>query len=377
VSSSTKAATTSLVLLSVLATIAALYLLRPILIPIALALLLACLFSPVTTFLRRLLRLSPIGAAVTLFFLAALLGLYLASLTFESVIQAANTLASDVKDLAGVTSRWVDDVYREHPLLRSVLPNSKTINLLGDMNALLVQGLRSSADSVTYVFIQSFIILILVLFLLAEGEMLAPKAVRFFAQTVGDQKSSERTFKTITSKIREFLLARTLINLGLGAALALVLWLMGVRYALVLGLCAAVTNYIPYVGQVVGGAIPVVLTLGQTGSLGNAIIVAAIFLALVGLEGYVVTPFVMGKSLDLNGTTVLIACLFWGFLWGLVGLILAMPITASIKLVFEEIPSLKSWADLMSNDNKLAAGSTSARDPLAEDLHQPSKESAA
>ncbi len=184
-SSSTKAAATSLVLLSVLASIAALYLLRTILIPIALALLLACLFYPVTTFLRRLLRLSPIVAAVTLFFLAALLGLYLASLTFDSLVQAANTLASDVKDLAGVTSRWVDDVYREHPLLRSVLPNSKTISLLGDMNALLFQGLRSSADNVTYVLVQSFIILILVLFLLAEGEMLAPKAVRFLRTRLG------------------------------------------------------------------------------------------------------------------------------------------------------------------------------------------------
>ncbi len=68
----------------------------------------------------------------------------------------------------------------------------------------------------------------------------------------------------------------------------------------------------------------------------------------------------MGKSLDLNGTTVLIACLFWGFLWGLVGLILAMPITASIKLVFEEIPNLKTWADLMSNEKRLNSASPQA-----------------
>ncbi len=56
---------------------------------------------------------------------------------------------------------------------------------------------------------------------------------------------------------------------------------------------------------------------------------AAVYLAVVGVEGYVVTPYVMGRSLDLNGTTVLIACLFWGFLWGLVGLVLAMPITVT------------------------------------------------
>ena len=72
------------------------------------------------------------------------------------------------------------------------------------------------------------------------------------------------------------------------------------------------------------------------------------YLAVVGIEGYVVTPLVMGRSLDLNGTTVLIACLFWGYLWGLVGLILAMPITVSMKLVFQTVPELKRWAELMS-----------------------------
>jgi predicted PurR-regulated permease PerM len=58
----------------------------------------------------------------------------------------------------------------------------------------------------------------------------------------------------------------------------------------------------------------------------------------------------MGRSLDLNGTTVLVACLFWGFLWGLVGLVLAMPITVSMKLVFQNVPELNRWAELMSRD---------------------------
>ena len=92
------------------------------------------------------------------------------------------------------------------------------------------------------------------------------------------------------------------------------------------------------------------MTLGQTGSIGDALIVAAMYLAVVGVEGYVVTPLVMGRSLDLNGTTVLIACLFWGYLWGLVGLILAMPITVSMKLVFQTVPELNRWAELMSVD---------------------------
>jgi hypothetical protein len=74
------------------------------------------------------------------------------------------------------------------------------------------------------------------------------------------------------------------------------------------------------------------------------------YLAVLGVEGYVVTPLVMGKSLDLNGTTVLIACLFWGYIWGLSGLVLAMPFTATLKIVCQTVPELNRWAELMSVD---------------------------
>ena len=92
------------------------------------------------------------------------------------------------------------------------------------------------------------------------------------------------------------------------------------------------------------------MVLGQSGSIGDALIVAAMYLAVLGVEEYVITPLVMGRSLDLNGTTVLIACLFWGYLWGLVGLVLAMPITVSLKVVFQAVPELNRWAELMSLD---------------------------
>jgi predicted PurR-regulated permease PerM len=133
---------------------------------------------------------------------------------------------------------------------------------------------------------------------------------------------------------------------------------MNVHFALFLGLFAALTNFVPYIGQLLGGAVPTAIALGQTGSIGDALLVAAMYLAVAGIEGYVVTPLVMGRSLDLNGTTVLIACLFWGYLWGLIGLVLAMPITVSLKLVFQAVPELNQWAELMSLDWRSPGGAS-------------------
>jgi predicted PurR-regulated permease PerM len=186
--------------------------------------------------------------------------------------------------------------------------------------------------------------------LLAESEMLTPKVIRFFTRSPGDAAASEQTLKDLTRQIRSFLVARSLINLGLGLVFAFFLWRFKVRFPFALGLFAGLTNFVPYVGQLIGGGLPCLVSLAQFESLGDALIVLSVYLGLVTIEGYVVTPYVLGRSLDLNGTVILIACLFWGFLWGLVGLILAMPITACIKLVCQNIPELHRWADLMSRD---------------------------
>lgn len=345
-----KTANTALVVLAVLAVIAALYLLKAILVPVALAVVLACVLSPLTAFFRRVLPISSTSAAVLLFVLTAILGLYLASITAESLVQAANTLPSDIERLAGRISRRVGDLIRERPYFAGILPDPKTIDQLGFNNAVLIADLRRYLFDLTGWVAQGLIILILVLFLLAEKETLTPRLVRFFANSAGDARWAESTLRNLTRQVRAYLLARTLINLGLGLVIGLALWGLGVKFPVALGLFAAVMNFIPYLGQLIGGALPTLIALGQTGSLGDALLVAAVYLAVVTVEGYVVTPFVLGRSLDLNGTTVLLACLFWGFLWGLMGLLLAMPITVCMKLVFQQSPGLHRWAELMSRD---------------------------
>jgi predicted PurR-regulated permease PerM len=339
------------VVLAVLGVVAALYLLKTILIPIALALLLAAMLSPITGLLRRILPVSPTGAALILFILATVLGLYVASLTAQSLIEAAESLPADVERLAGRLSGRISDLSREHPFLRHVLPEPGTIDILGDTNRnLLISNLRYGlADLMSWI-VQGFIVLVLVLFLLAESPMLSRKTIHFFARSTKDARSAESTLRSLNLQIRRFLLTRTLINMGVGLAVAAALGALGVKFAVALGVFACLTNFVPYVGQVIGGALPTLVTLAQFESVGGAILVASIYTAVVLIEGYIVTPYVLGRSLDLNGTVILIACLFWGFLWGLVGLVLAMPITACVKLVFQAVPDLHRWAELMSRD---------------------------
>jgi predicted PurR-regulated permease PerM len=286
---------------------------------------------------------------VVLFLVAVLFGLVVATVTAESFVEGLNTLPADVDRLAGRLSGRVSDAARDKPYLRAFLPEPRTIDQLGDANRdLLIEKLSAGLMDFTTWVVQGLVVLVLLLFLLAESEMLTAKAVRFFAPLPGDAEAAGHALAELTRQIRAYLVARTVINLGVGLVLAGALSVLKVKFALALGLFAAVCNFVPYVGQVIGGALPTLIALGQFESIGDALLVASVYLAVIGIEGYVVTPYVMGRSFDLNGTTVLIACLFWGFLWGLVGLVLAVPITVTMKLVFQTVPELNRWAELMS-----------------------------
>jgi predicted PurR-regulated permease PerM len=356
------------VVLAVLAVIAALSLLKTMLIPIAVAVVLACMLSPLARFFRRRFPYGPLGALV-LFLLLVLGGLYLASLTAESLIRATYTLPSDIERLAGQISGQITDLIRDQPHLRMFLPEPGTIDRLGDTNrALLIDKLSYGLSDLTTWVIQGFIVLVLVIFLLVESEMLTAKLVRFFAKTPVEARAAANVLSQITRKIRAYLVARTLLNAGLGIVVGLALWALDIHFALILGIVAALTNFIPYIGQLIGGALPTLIALGQNGTVSSALIVASMYVAVLGIEEYVVAPLVLGRSLDLNGTTVLIACLFWGYLWGLVGLVLAMPITVSLKVVFQTVPEWNRWAELMSLDwrSPHSASTTDEPEPTAE-----------
>lgn len=361
-------------ILAVLASIAALYWLKPILIPIALAMTLACILAPVIGLMRRTFRLGSLGAAVMLFLLLTCLGLYGASLVAESLVQTAYELPMNIQWLAGKLSARVSDLYQEMPFLQRLLPDPKTIDLIGTANAQVLSLAGNYLDDLTLWIGQGFVVLMLVLFILAEGEMLAPKAVRFFGSISKDADDAQATLRHIVRQIRTYLVVRTLINFGVGLALAIALWTMGVQYAAALGMIAGLLNYVPYVGQFVGGVLPMIAVFAQTGSFGDVLIVAAIYLAILTIDGYVITPWILGKSLDLNGTTILVACLFWWYLWGIIGLILAMPITASLRLIFQHIPAMYSCADLMSNTPTPSGGDISEPNPQSrEDVPVESK----
>ena len=150
------------------------------------------------------------------------------------------------------------------------------------------------------------------------------------------------TLTEMTTAVRTYLIWRTIINILLAAVVGAVYQAMGLHQAWTWALLVAILNYIPYLGPIIAGIPPILDAFVHVGPW-TSVAVVVFFTAVVTIEGYLIVPVVMGRNMDLNATTVMLACLFWDLVWGTPGLFLAMPLMAAIKSICDHVPGWKPW----------------------------------
>jgi predicted PurR-regulated permease PerM len=192
------------------------------------------------------------------------------------------------------------------------------------------------------------LILFMLWFLLLEGPMLGQRFGALFGSSTVIQERARDTLKDMAEQVRRYLLSRTIVNFALAAILGAFFKFMGLREPWTWAILIALLGYIPYLGQIVGGIPPVIDAFVNCESPWATVLVLAVYIGVGILEGYLIVPVVMGRSLQLNATTVLLSCLFWDLIWGPVGLFLAMPLMAAIKTICQHVPDWQPWGALMS-----------------------------
>ena len=149
-------------------------------------------------------------------------------------------------------------------------------------------------------------------------------------------------------RLRRYIATVTLINCGLGLVVWAALALMGLEFPLLWGVLAGLLNFIPFVGATLAGIPPVVMALVQFDGYGAALAVILVYAALQTLEGYLITPTVVGRLTSINPLALLLGAIFWGWLWGPVGLILATPIMVCFHEVGIHVEALRPLAILLA-----------------------------
>jgi predicted PurR-regulated permease PerM len=175
------------------------------------------------------------------------------------------------------------------------------------------------------------VMFILLYFLLASGDMFLRKLIRVMP-SLADKQRAVDIARQIETEISAYLATITLINLVLGLAVWGIMTLIGLPNALLWGALAAVTNYIPYLGAIFMMAVLAMVGLLTFPDLGQALLPAAAFIGLNLLESYLLTPLILGRRLTLNPVVIFLGLTFWGWLWGITGALLAVPIMVVIKI---------------------------------------------
>lgn len=199
---------------------------------------------------------------------------------------------------------------------------------------------------------QWVLILFMVLFLLLEGRMLSLRIVEVFGPSPEVQAKVVAALADMALQIRTFLVWRTIINFGLALVVGIVYSVLGLSYAWTWALITAVACYVPYLGPIAAGFPPVIDALLSCDSPWYAVGLLIFYVGIVTVEGYLLVPLVMGRSMEMNATTVIVTCIFWELVWGLSGLFLAMPVMAAIKTICWHVPGARPWANLMSTSEE-------------------------
>ncbi|HVS37583.1 MAG TPA: AI-2E family transporter, partial [Gemmataceae bacterium] len=193
----------------------------------------------------------------------------------------------------------------------------------------------------------AILILFVLLFLLIEGKMLSRHLVSIFGTSDKAQRRVVEALKDMATQIRSYLVWRTIINFSMAIFLGLLYEFLGLSQPWAWALLTAILWYVPYIGPIVAGFPPIIDAFINSPFDWAPLGILVFYTLFVMLEGYFVVPVLMGRSMELNATTVMLACLFWELVWGLPGLFLAMPLMAAVRTICMHVPDWHPWANLM------------------------------
>ncbi len=174
----------------------------------------------------------------------------------------------------------------------------------------------------------------------ADDDTSTPVAPELIEEEIhGKEKVLSGTFKAITKQIQNYIFAKVLLNLAAGVTVTGILFLMDVDFPVIWGLFVFLFNFIPSIGSAVSLILPVLMSLIQYESVGFALITAGVLAGIQTLFFNVLEPMVLGKRLNLNPLLILFSVLIWGYIWGIVGMLLSVPLTAVIKIIMSNSKS--------------------------------------
>ncbi|MCG6202675.1 AI-2E family transporter [Psychromonas antarctica] len=321
----------------------------PIVVPFLLSLFVAIICNPAINF--AVAKRVPRALAITLVML----------IIFSSFVILGGIIGAAVNDFRQALPTYEAQLADEIDWLISWMGLHNIVISMGEVRgyfdpAKVMTLVTTTLTGFSSVLGNAFLLLLTVVFMLTEGQGFTKKLHAAFDDSVATKKSLDH----FLHMVNRYMAIKTVMSLATGLIIGLVLWLLGVDFFVLWALLAFLLNYIPNIGSIIAAVPAVILTFLQFG-MGHAAIVIGLFGGVNMVMGSVIEPKLMGRSLGLSTLVVFLSLIFWGWLLGVVGMLLSVPLTMIFKIALQNSKEGRWFAILLSSDEEVTEMETSQR----------------
>lgn len=327
-----------------------LYFARTFFVPVVIALFIALTLGPVV----QALRYFRIPGALSAALLIALSGLGI----FAGVLTLAAPFADLVDDAPQIAAQLQDRLQTLRDPVESINEVGEQVEKIaesqddsGASEVVVKQPglITRAADDLIAAFATFVLVLVLSFFLLVSRDLFFGKAVRIFPR-LSDKKKVLSLIKEIETDVSRYLLTVAIINVCLGLIIGLGFLLLDMPTPHLWIVLAALLNFLPYVGAMIGILMSFGVAAITFDTLSLALLPAGFYLLLTVIEGQFVTPMILGRRFSMNTVVILLSIAFWGFLWGPIGVLVAVPLLIVFKVLCERVDGLTHFGAFLSGE---------------------------
>ncbi|HQU71242.1 MAG TPA: AI-2E family transporter [Calditrichia bacterium] len=341
-------------LLSVIALMglgAILYVTRAVILPLALAVFLSFILEPVIAFFERRGVPSILAIIFTLlitFLMAALLGILVNSSIQSFAEEFPKYEAKYQKHVSGFFDALIALFEPPPELLNGEMSGGKRFKMLNTLSQFSLSDMITATLGAVTRFLSNFLLVLLfLLFILMGRNQLSRKLIGAFDRRTSRQMSA--ILQNINQQIQRYIVAKTLISLLTAIFTTSVLLLFQVEFAIIWGVLTFLLNFIPSIGSVLAVFMPVTIAFLQFETYGITIVILVVLSVIQLGIGTILDPRLVGERVDLSPLVILFSLIAWGWLWGIVGMFLAVPLSVILKIIFQNSRSLRFISILMSS----------------------------
>ena len=329
----------SLKLLAVALILVFLYFAASVVITLLLAILIAYFLDPLVEFLERMRMPRTLASMITVLFLIGVLGAVGYGLYSRTSDFAANwpKYSGTLRNAMNSVETKLNGIERQvsETSSRQKGPSKTVVGAENALRAAVVHIIGSLSGLVLEVTFVPF----LVFFMLAEKQEVWHSTLQLFP--VSRRTSVKETLEDLRDVLRDYLVGMSLMTLIVMAASSVFFWAMGLDYPILTGIVSGLLNMVPYFGAVLSWLPPFLIALAKLHSAASYALIAGVLMAIHMLANNLLAPALVGKKVRLNALSITVALLFWGWIWGGMGLLLAIPLTAALRVICDHNQSWK------------------------------------